>query len=178
MLEISVPCQRCGSALRFGESRCKSCGSAPSRDVARALHERLLAASTDYRELQDNVSSTRAVLLIIALIHAASGVIAFVAQARSAFLPDEMVEARARLAENLLISAAFLAAHRWAAKAPIAAMASASAAWVVLQLAGQLVVSLSSFAGLWIKLVALVLLLRGLSSSLKAQRFLKRLTSP
>ena len=95
-----------------------------------------------------------------------------------AYLPDEMLEARARLVENLLIAAAFLAAHRWAARAPITAIASASAAWVVLQFAGQLAVRLSSFAGLWIKLVALVLLLRGLSSSLKAQRYLTRLKAP
>jgi hypothetical protein len=78
MLLVTVPCEKCGAPLGFGLRKCPRCRAAVSRDARRALHARLAASSEDYRDLQNQISSARAALLVASLMYLVVGVIAFV----------------------------------------------------------------------------------------------------
>ena len=176
MLQISIPCQKCGKPIRFREYRCAACGAPLTRDGRRALHERLAAASSDYRALQDNISSARTVILIIAVSYAGYGLIQYLTSLTAPVnLPEELAQERALLVQNLLIAAAFLVSWRLARNSPLLAILGGVAFWIVLQALGAIVVSTSLFAGLYFKAVAVILLLRGIYASVRANLFLSKL---
>lgn len=176
MLEVSVPCAGCGGPVGFGQSKCRACGVALSRDARLALHERLTASSSDYRELQDNISSARTVLLVIAVIYIAIGIIGYVVHGRSLVnSPEEDAVARGVLIESVLTSVVFLACWYGARTMPLPAILGGTALWLGLQAVGAAVLSVSLLSGLWGKAVALILLGRGILASVRANAFRRRL---
>src|SRR5437870_1169595 len=105
LLDISVPCGKCGGPVGFGAKKCVKCGTKPSRDARAALRARLLASSDEFRELDAHVDSASVVLLLIALLHFAYGLIAFVVSQRAPVLSAaDTTEAGALLGENLAIA--------------------------------------------------------------------------
>ncbi len=82
--------------------------------------------------------------------------------------------ARAALFENVVIGAAFLVCWRVARSAPLSALVTATLLWAGLQVLTTLVVSVSIFAGLWVKGVAAILLVRGMVASVKANSYLRK----
>ena len=155
---------------------CPGCGAIPSRDARAALRERLVASSADFRDLQDQISAARTVLLILALVYVGYGALGFLAQSNALVsAAEEAIAARAALIQNVLIGAAFIACWRAARSAPLPAIIAAALLWLGLQVLGAVAVSLSMFAGLWVKGVAAILLLRGVVASAKANSFLRKL---
>ena len=176
MIDVSVPCVKCGQPIRFGVSRCAGCGTKPSPDARAALHERLAASSADYRDLQEHVSSARTVLLILAAVYVGYGTLSFFAQQTAPVLtPEDAALARAELLESLLFGLTFIACWRAARTAPLSAIVCATLIWLALQAAGAVAVSMSIFAGLWVKAVAAILLVRGIIASIQAKNFLRKL---
>jgi len=176
MIDVSIPCEKCRQPVRFGPAKCPACGNVPSRDARLALRERLVASSADFRELQDQISSARTVLLILAAVYAGYGLLGFLAQARDLVsTAEDTALAIAGLVENILIGIVFMGAWRAARSAPLPAIAAATLLWLALQVLGAVAVSMSIFAGLWIKAVAVILLGRGILASVNANRYLRRL---
>lgn len=176
MIDISIPCETCQKPIRFGPAKCPGCGAVPSRDARAALHERLVASSADFRELQDQISSARSVLLILAVVYVGYGILGFLVQARDLVTtPEETAAATAMLVQNVLLGATFLGGWRAARSVPLAAIVTATLLWLALQVLGAVAVSMSVFAGLWLKAVATILLSRGILASVKANRYLRRL---
>ena len=83
--------------------------------------------------------------------------------------------ARAELLENLLFGLTFSACWRAARTSPLAAIVTATLIWLALQAAGAVAVSMPLFAGLWVKAVAIILLVRGIIASIQAKNFLRKL---
>jgi hypothetical protein len=179
MIDVSIPCEKCRKPIRFGLSKCAACGSIPSRAARAALRERLAASSADFRELQEHIHAARTVFLILALVYLAYGALSFMIQSRSLFTtPEDDAAARAAMLENVLIGVTFVACW-WAARAaPLVAIVSATCLWLGLQIVSAIVVSLSIFAGLWLKGVAAILLVRGIVASVKANNFLRKVREP
>jgi len=175
MIDVSVPCEKCRAPIGFRPSKCTRCGAIPSRDARAALRERLAASSADFRDLQDQISAARTVLLILALVYVGYGTLGFLAQLNALVsTADEAIAVRAALIQNVLIGAAFVICWRVARSAPLSAIIAATLLWLGLQILGAIAVSLSLFAGLWVKSVAAILLLRGIVASAKANRFLRK----
>jgi hypothetical protein len=179
MLEITIPCEQCGAALGFGESRCKKCGSAPSGAARDALHARLEAASDDYRELQSHISAGRTALFVAALVYLAIGAIAFLA-ARSTGAGDDETSAALGSAffVDLLVAACFLLLWWLARRAPAVSMLVAAAGWLGLQAVLFMLSPLSIASGLLAKGFVAILMVRGIVAGVKANRFIRRLRRP
>lgn len=176
MIDVSVPCEQCRSPIRFGSSKCPGCGAVPSRDARNALRERLAASSADFRDLQDQISAARSVLLILSLVYVGYGALGFLAESRAVVsTAEEVMAVRAALLQNVLIGGAFVVSWRAARDAPLPAIIAASLLWLGLQVLGAVAVSVSLFAGLWVKGIAAILLLRGIVASAKANNFLRKL---
>lgn len=175
-----MPCQGCGEALGFGDQRCPKCSARPTRDVRDALHARLSAASADYRDLQDQISAARTVLLLLALVHLAVVVFAYLHVERTPFpAPELEASMRLLLLTDLALGGLFAVLWWLGRKFPATSVFAATGLWLLLQ-ATLFVFSspLSLFAGAWLKAVVLILLLRGLIAGVKAHRYLTRLKAP
>jgi hypothetical protein len=180
VLEVTVPCQGCGAALGFAERRCRQCGARPTREVSDALHARLSAASADYRDLQDQISAARTVLLLLALTHLALVVLAYAHVERSPFpAPELEASMRLLLLTDLALGALFAVLWWLGRRFPAVSMFAGTGAWLLLQTTLFVFSSpLSLFAGAWLKGVVLILLLRGLVAGVKAHRCLAKLHAP
>ncbi len=178
MLEVTIPCSKCREPIGFGQSKCPSCGATPSPDERLALHERLTASSSDYRDLQEHIHSARTVLLIIAGVYLAVGGLGFLIHGRALVTtPHEDALAWSALIGDTLIAAAFLACWRAARAAPLAAILAAIVLWLGLQALAAATLSVSLLSGLWLKAVAAILLLRGVVASARASAFRRKLES-
>jgi hypothetical protein len=136
----------------------------------------LAAASSDYRDLQEHIGSARAVLLIIALVYLVIGIVTFLAQNWTpAATPEVDAFARAAVVGSMLIAVAFLVCWQLALRAPVLAISIATLFWLGLQVEAAVVSPLSIGAGLWVKAVAAILLVRGIFASARAHAFLRKL---
>lgn len=156
--------------------KCSNCGARPSAAPRTALRERLVASSSEFRELEGLISSTRIVLLIIALGYLGYGAVVYVLiQQAENTNPDGDSIAYAILVRNFVLSVVFMVCWRAARSAPAAAIAAATSLWLLVQIAAVYVLSIGLFVGVWVKAVTLILLVRGLVAGVKADQFLRRL---
>jgi hypothetical protein len=110
------------------------------------------------------------------LVYAGYGALGFLAESTALVsTAEETIAARAALVQNVLIGGAFAVSWRAARGAPLSAIIAATLLWLGLQVLGAVAVSVSIFAGLWVKGVAAILLLRGIVASAKANSFLRKL---
>jgi hypothetical protein len=174
MFDVTVPCQGCGEQIGFGQLKCSRCGSKVPRELTAALHERLEAASSDYRDLRDSIASARSVLLIGALVYLANGVLAFAASNRRQFESEEDHELSLYLLLFDVVCSAVFAAVWWFAKhRPALAILLAGAFYVSIQALVALAIPSTIVTGLWIKGIVVILLVRGMVAAIRANTLLK-----
>jgi hypothetical protein len=173
MIDVTVPCEKCGAGVGFGEGRCGKCRLKLPREGREALHARLEAASDDYRELQGQIRAARSVLLIACLVHLAIAVIAFLAASNT---PNGRDRGDAlQLGFDMVIGVGFLVLWLVARRTTGLAMTLAALGWLGLQAALSLASPLAVFSGgvwiIWAKLVVAILILRGIVAAVRAKRF-------
>ncbi|MGC4090594.1 MAG: hypothetical protein QM756_22530 [Polyangiaceae bacterium] len=174
-LDVSIPCAQCAQPVYFGQAQCSNCGTSLSSRARDALEERLAASSADYGELREQVGAARAALLVVALLHAAFGLIGFVSQVVSPLRVEGEDPALAWLLGNLVLTGLLLGCWHAARRAPAAALLVASAIWTVGQALGASQFQFLSFRIPLLRLAALLLLLRGVVAALKASRIRRRM---
>lgn len=187
VLDVTVPCPACPGWIRFGDRVCPSCRAPVAREIAAALDERLEASDEDYRDLKGHVRTASGVLLVLAIVYAALGLIGWYAGAASDLAPltaDERAEAWLSLVSNLAIAAVFVGCFAWARRSPLRALGVATAFWLVVQLAvmgsggrSWFYAFLAGFGWYGIaKLGTLFLVARGLLSAWRAAMLRERLS--
>lgn len=178
MLDVSVPCERCGAAIRFGNARCPSCTKTVTHDLRSALERRLHESSDDFRDLREQTRSASAVVLITALAYLASGVIGYLAHTRAVvrFAEDDAA-AIAALVERSSIGLVLCVLSALVPRHPTRFLTAALVVWLLVQVLAALVTPLTIWHALWLKLVALVLLVRGIFAAVAADRMLRKLSA-
>lgn len=177
-LVVSVPCASCGVAIVFGQSKCTQCGAKPSSEARAALHERLAAASEDYRDLQSQIVSGRTALLVASLVYLGTSAFGLFLTENATFKDDEAVAAaREALLSNALFACLFLGFWWLSKHKPTLGLLSAAAVWLVSQLLILLLDPLSGFSGLWVKGVVAILMIRGIIAALRANLFTRRVVA-
>lgn len=157
------------------------------RALESALEDRLEAADEEFRELRGHVRSASMVLLVLAVLYAAFGLVAWFAGLAIDLVPSsstEREEAWISLAANLAMGGGLFGCFLWARRSPLPAIGAAAVLWLAAQV-GVVVASgqplfywLLSGLGWYgvMKLVTLLLLARGLLSGWRAARMRERLS--
>jgi peptidoglycan/LPS O-acetylase OafA/YrhL len=147
-----------------------------SRELRDALHERLEASSSDYRELRDGIASARSVLLIGALVYLANGIFAFAASSRRQFETEEDHELSLYLLLFDIVCGTVFAVIWWLAKnRPALAILLAGVFWVAIQALVAIAIPATIVTGLWLKGIVVILLVRGIVAAVRANAVLKSL---
>jgi hypothetical protein len=175
MLEVTVPCEKCGKPVGFGSRTCRECGAPLSAAAKAALHARLLTSSNDYRELQNQVSSARTALLVASLMYLAVGLIASLASWRLAATTIDSAPELAPTLVNAVFAVLFLSLWWLARVIPTTAMLLAAILWLVLQLLLTWAMPDLAWRGIWFKGVVAILMIRGIIAGFRAGAFLRKL---
>ena len=146
--DVSVPCTQCRAPIGLATTACAACGAQVSKDLRRALEERLEASSALYRDAKSTVRSTGVGMLFVALVCFAIGALRYLLARGVGYAPDAEgdAEAVALLARHAITGGVALAAFFPIRAAPRAGLAGALCAWLV----GHAAVALadpSKFAG-------------------------------
>ena len=169
-LDVSVPCEKCGDAIRFGQVTCPGCRSPVSRDLRRALEERLEASSSDFRSMRNRVREVGILLLVLGLLTLVLGGFVFFSYPES-IDPNELLYERVGLAFNCVVGCSMLVASRLVDTHPQKTIIIVFAGWVLIQVLVVLVFPLALFTGLVEKFVTLLVLGRGFVSARAAQGY-------
>lgn len=177
-LDVSVPCSGCGGAVRFQDARCPGCGAPIGRLHRRALERRLQESSVDFRELREQTRSASTVVLVTALAYLAAGVLGYVVYTRSLVrLPEDDAAALVVLVERCSIGVVLGVLGLLVPRHPVSFLTAALLVWLGVQAVAGLVLPMTIWHALWLKLIALTLLVRGTVAAFGAERVLRRLRS-
>ncbi len=175
---ISVPCQKCENAVRYGERQCASCGATLSRELRDALEARLEASHLEFRELQEHARSAATILLVVGLLHLLVGAFLFSINYRADLTGSrDVAHGVAHLVVNGSIGVVMLGAWKAARHAPAAAITLGLAVWVLGHVAGAVMSLLALTSGLLIKALVFMLLCRGIVAAAQAHQLKRRLLS-
>jgi hypothetical protein len=185
---ITVPCRSCKADIGFPGRVCAKCNTPLSKDRRDALTTRLASASEEFRDLLTNEQRASTILLILALAHVVLGAVICLIQ-----MSGDVLEAADRIAAidlfmvNLAIGASLFGCYAWSKRAAVPAIAVAIVLWLGVHIyANAMSPLIPELAGappfvvlreILSRAFVLILLLRGLFSSLKAARIRRALES-
>jgi hypothetical protein len=183
---ITVPCLSCKADVGFPGRVCPKCNTPLSRDRRDALTTRLASASEEFRDLLSNEQRASTILLILALSHVVFGAVICLLQMTGDVLDaSDRVEAIDLFMVNLAIGAALFGCYVWSKRAAVPAIAVAIVLWLGVHIfASATSPLLPELVGatpfvvmreISSRALVLILLLRGLFSSLKAARIRRTL---
>jgi len=180
VLDVTVPCPSCEGEVGYGDAKCSKCGARVPGELREALDERLASASPEFALLREHQRTASWTLLIIALVLWAEGVIVFAADRFGAgYVPDStaLTSALITLVSDGLLGVVFVGAHLAARNAPVVGSAVGAAAWLAVNVAlvTQSTAIVVSLYGIAIRVVLLLLLVRGLVSAVRANGLRRRL---
>jgi len=175
-MHVTVDCPSCSGLLQFGDRACDRCGTTVPSELRDALETRLEAASPEFRDLKSSARGAALLLLVIAVGHAFFGVMLYWIGTASDLAggAEEQAVARSLLVTNLANAAMFFGCYKWAQHRPVSGLAASIALLVAIRVVATVVSPLSLIAGLWVNLVLLLILGRGLWSARKATRLAKQ----
>jgi hypothetical protein len=197
-MDVSIPCSHCGAPVRTGDDFCQRCGGAISTDLKAALSQRLEASDFETAKHLGHVRQARGAIATLAVLYVIGGLFAFylafqTAQqalsnldglAASSIVPQaidgvtytagelrRMVEREPYqvLGLNLLLAAIMFGLFLWAKRAPLPAVMTALAVFATVQVGNALIDPKTIIQGVVIKIIAIVLLIRGVRSALAAR---------
>jgi hypothetical protein len=183
---ITVPCPSCKADVGFPGRVCSKCQVPLPKDRRDALTTRLASASEVFRDLIGNEQRASTILLILALTHVVLGAMACAFQLQDDVLaPSEKAGAIDLFSVNLAIGASLFGCYVWSKRAAVPAIAMGIALWIGTHLLfssiSPLIPSMIGIAPFALvreilsRLFVLILLLRGLFSSLKAAKIRRSL---
>ena len=175
-LDVSVPCGRCGNDIRFGEHICPSCGAAVSRDLRKALEERLESSSQDFRAMRNRVRVVSVLLLVSGLLAFVLGGFGFVTSPES---HDPLLVGSERLAFafNCVVGGAMVVASRFVETHPQKTIVIVFVGWLLVQAMVAILFPLGLFVGILEKMVTLAILSIGFASARSAEKVRKELAT-
>jgi hypothetical protein len=183
--DISVPCASCTAPVGIAHAACSSCGARLPAELRASLLARLEAADEDYRDARERTRSASVLLLVVALLHLAVGVIYFMLQRSASMVETADSSAAALVAsgQTLLAGVVLLGCFSWSRRSPEAGIGAGVVAWLgmlVLPVAISPATFFASFLSasgvglLFAKLMVLVLLVRGLLAARAARAIVAR----
>jgi hypothetical protein len=157
----------------------------PPYRVRDALEARLESADEDFRDARANVRRAASILLLIALFTAFLAVGRYVLDVSSELDgPAERTNALAELLVELALSGFLLGCFACVKRWPVSAVSAGLAAWLAAQVAMTIAnpltaipLGLSGFLGAFLRLVVLLLLVRGFIGAIRGQALIRRMTS-
>jgi hypothetical protein len=177
MLEISIPCTSCSAPIRLDDRACSSCRAPVGSELVRAMEERALASSPELREAQEKLHSAASVVLILGLGYIGFGIVFYLAARGSDLLPTrDASSAGPELIASCAIGIAFLVLFFTSRRFGSVSMMAALFLWLALQVAHYSIapqrlllhfLGLGGVGSLFLKIVILVLLVRGACSALR-----------
>lgn len=198
MEAVSVPCGACGQPVRGGDDFCEACGAKVSRELKAALRERMAASHAGFAEHQKRLDSARTTIGVLSILFFFGGVVMFFvaryqaddalvqlgSAADSAPLAQEVAgastvgELRSALSRepwqvlglNLFLSVVMVVLWLWARRSVLPAIISALGIYVAVIVASGVFDPGSIPRGIFMKIVVLVALARGISSALDARK--------
>lgn len=173
---VSVPCAHCAKPIVFRDTQCPACGARVPPNLRRALEDRLEASDADFRALKDSIRSASMVVILLGLLYVGWGVVLYLLMmAADPGRVGRPPGATAGVVVDLVIGAGMFVCAAWCRKAPSKALVTALAIWVGVQLAAAVVFPLTLFSGWLVKIIALVLLPRGIYAAFKARSRMRQL---
>jgi hypothetical protein len=201
-LDVSLPCQSCQNPLRIGDQHCSGCGRAVTEQDRAILQERLESSDYNAHQRGKKVRDAARWIGALAILFAVSGVLMFAFQFSQVdralanlnqFQDDEQLapidgknytaaELRAAvqrepyqiLIVNLIVAALMGGLWMWGKRAPLPAIACAFALFLVVHVGSAMVDPKTIAQGLLIKIIAIVVLAKGLKSALEVRAMMRR----
>jgi hypothetical protein len=159
MLDVSVPCGACGKPVRGGDEACHACGATVGRKLKAALRERLAASHSGYAEHDKKMESARITIAVLSVLFVARVAISF-------FLaPSEVV-----VVANLALAVVMGGLWFWSKRAVLPAILSALAIYLLVMAGSALVDPKTIVQGIFMKIVIVAALARGVYSAIAARR--------
>ena len=199
-MPVSIPCVACNQPIHVGDDFCPACGRRVDDDGKRALNERLEGLGTETRERAHHVREASKAIAVLAVLFVLGGVIFFAiglkgandALAQLATLDDHAVipepingvtysvaELRAAverepyqaLGLNLFLALVMLGLYFWSRRAALPAILTAMAIYVAVHVGNAIVDPMTIAQGIIVKVVAVLVLARGIRAALAARAF-------
>jgi hypothetical protein len=170
MPTISVPCDSCGAAIRFGRASCPACGALVSPELRRALEARLEASDSDFRELKQKARSASSVVLVLGALHLGLGAFIILVDRTATLAAHEHWDAAiiAGGIVNGIIGIGMMTCFVWSRRAPGMAVAAGLAIWISANVVAAVLSPLTLLSYPLFKLIALGLLVRGIVAAVQA----------
>lgn len=198
-MKVSIMCSACNGEVRPGDQFCESCGAKVTAEQQDALRQRLEHSNTEMAQHMKHVRAARQAIIVLAVLFVFGGlVVGFMAfsQSQTALSnlrgldPDmlypepingkvvtvgelrEMVENEPfqLVGLNVFLAALMVGLWRWAKSSVLPAILVALAVFVTVHVASALMDPKTLMQGVVIKVVAVVLLTRGVKSALAARK--------
>jgi hypothetical protein len=167
---VTVPCSACGGKVRFGDEVCRTCSAKVSAELEEALGARLEATNDEYRKMQKRLWEARILLLVLGLLNLTIATFARFAVSMDAV--DQNVVAAENLAYTVACgsSAGMLFGAWWARRSPKAGLVMGLLAWLLPQALLVLVAPWTLATGVLLKLLTILVLLRGFAAIKEAKQ--------
>lgn len=198
-MTVSIPCPACRGEIRATDEFCEGCGATVTADQKRSIRDRLEACGGDGAEQMKLVRAAQQTIMMLAVLFVFGGLVMFVlskVQAMEALdklrdlRPERMLsqpidgkllsvrEARELienepikvLGVNLFLAAVMAGLWAWGKKATLAAILVALAVFVAVHVGSALVNPLTLLQGVLVKIIAVVLLIRGIRAALAVRK--------
>lgn len=198
MVEVSVPCGACGKPLRGGDEFCEACGAKITDELKAARRARLEASDASFAQHTKRVKSAQSTIAVLSVLFVLGGAVLFfiaqsqadkaLAQLGGAGDSEPLVEAiagattvgelRAALARepyqvlglNLFLAVVMLVLWIWSKRALLPAIISAFGIYIAVILASALHDPKTLAQGVFVKIIVVVALIKGIQSALAAHK--------
>ena len=194
-MTVSIPCPACRGEIRPMDEFCETCGSKVTKDQKRSIRDRLEAYGGDGSAEMKLVRSAQQATMMLAVLFVFGGLVMFVLSKVHAMealdklrdlRPERILSqpmngkllsvAEARelienepiqiLGVNLFLAAIMAGLWVWGKKAPLPAILVALAVFVAVHVGNALVSPLTILQGVFVKIIAIVMLIRGIRAAL------------
>lgn len=205
--KVSITCPTCNGSIRLGDRFCEKCGVPVTGEQKRALRERLEASDIDLAGHMKHVRKAQSAILWLALLFVIGGGLRYALMLRQSgealanlqgLAPDmifpeplngesvtvarlrEIVEAEPRnaLLLNLIVAVVMAGYWFWANRSVLPAVLAALLTFVAVHVGSAIVEPITLVQGIPIKILAIVILLRGVRSALEARKLEREQQAP
>ena len=202
-MDVSVPCDKCSKPIRLGDDFCEACGEKVDGTLKDALRQRLEGSDSEAAEAAKHIKSARQAIVALAVLFVLGGVVMFVMAQSTAekalhnldgldadmVFPQaidgvtykvgelrEMIEAEPYqiLVLNLFLAAVMAGLWVWAKRAVLPAVVTALAVYVAVQVGNVVMDPKTIVQGIFVKVIAIIVLVRGVRSALAARAIERR----
>jgi hypothetical protein len=184
-LDVTVPCPSCAAPVGFPGRVCPSCKAQVPRPQRDALEARLESADEDFRDGRANIRTAGTILLLLSLLSFALGAGRYLLGTSTGFESgaDRLV-ALVQLAPDAVAGGVFLACFAVARRSPVIAIAAGLLLWTANQVAQTVASPISAlpfglvgFVNAFLRLVVLLLLVRGLVAAIRGRALIRKMTT-